>query len=537
MSILKQDTKIHDRYVLKELKGRGSFGEVWRAYDEELRIEIALKIYVSLDSHGIEEFKDEYLITRDIHHPHLLTATYFAVWEHHPYLIMDYCGQGSVGTKAGAMEEREIWRFLRDVSAGLAHLHTLNPPIIHQDIKPDNILQDDSGAYKITDFGISKKLRATMRKQSLQNTGMGATAYMGPERFDGNSTLVIASDIWALGASIYELATGELPFAGLGGHMQRAGADLPILDKKWSRDLNMVMQSCLAKDPAQRPTAKQLADYAEARLQGQTPVAAWKAPAQAAKSALLMQGAILRGKAFVEGSKTLLQKSLEGVRFGARKGVEGLRKGGHVLAKVDRKIWLGAASIGVLIALGAVFVPWGAKDDAEPMLAENVGKTGSDRSLGNDGNDGHLTGSAVEASQGAPLEEPSTVNTASSNDDKASATQAPERPDSKASDRQKEEVNKAAEEGAGQAPLTRKPEEAPIAGNKEAAFKRAKANGDYATIRSLADQGYAPACGSYATYCFNKERYNEAASYSQKAANAGNSEGERVLEKLRQLGW
>lgn len=271
-------TKIKDRYTLKEFKGSGSFGEVWLAHDELLDSDVAVKIYISLDPRGVEEFKSEYITTQGISHPNLLTTTYFDVWEQHPFLVMKYCAKGSSSALAGKIEEYELWQFIHDVAAGLNYLHSMPEPIIHQDIKPDNILVDDTDHYLITDFGISKKIRSTMRKQSRRAIGAGAAAYMGPERFESNPAPVKASDIWSLGASIYELATGELPFCGLGGGMQRNGAEMPTLDSKWSTDMMMVMQSCLAKETWDRPTAQQLEEYTDAIIKGKPAKVTWNVP-------------------------------------------------------------------------------------------------------------------------------------------------------------------------------------------------------------------------------------------------------------------
>ena len=276
MTELQQGIRIKERYVLKDFKGSGSFGEVWLAYDEFLEIEVAIKLYISLDARGVEEFKTEYKTAYGLNHPNLLAATYFDVWQQRPFLVMKYCPNGSVGNIAGNTSERKIWQFIHDVAAGLAFLHEQEPePIIHQDIKPDNILIDEKGRFLITDFGISKRVRSTMRKQSKRGAEAGATAYMGPERFSKDPTPIMASDIWSLGASIYELATGELPFCGMGGGMQMQGAELPELDKAWSNGLNFVMQSCLAKDPWNRPTAKLVVDYSSIVLEGREPGLTW----------------------------------------------------------------------------------------------------------------------------------------------------------------------------------------------------------------------------------------------------------------------
>ncbi|MDO5395704.1 MAG: serine/threonine-protein kinase [Bacteroidales bacterium] len=265
---LKQGTTIAGRYILKEYKGSGSFVEVWLAEDSELGIDVAIKLYISLDQKGQDEFKDEYKVAYGLSHENLLTAQYYSVWDHRPYLIMKYCSRGSAGSIGGYATEADIWKFIHDVANGLKYLHAQEPPIVHQDIKPENILIDEQGNYLITDFGISKKMRTTMRKQSKRSIESGAIAYMGPERFLKDPMAVKASDIWSLGVSIYEMATNDLPFMGQGGGMLNAGAALPELDEKWSRNLNEVMQACLSKETWDRPTAEDLADYTQQVLKG-----------------------------------------------------------------------------------------------------------------------------------------------------------------------------------------------------------------------------------------------------------------------------
>ena len=256
---------IKERYELVRFLGSGSFGEVWLAQDLLTGRNVAIKIYLSLDPAGVDEFKQEYTNTIDLSDQHLLTPDYFDVYNRRPFLVMKYCENGSSSKLAGNISEDLLWQFVEDVANGLNVLHNQPEPIVHQDIKPDNILVDKSGRFLITDFGISKRLRATMRRQSKRDVSSGAMPYMAPERFDSIPRITPASDIWSLGASIYEQATGELPFSGFGGAMQRNGADMPLLNEKFSQALNEVMQRCLKVNVAERPRANELASWAKER--------------------------------------------------------------------------------------------------------------------------------------------------------------------------------------------------------------------------------------------------------------------------------
>lgn len=268
---------LDNRYQLERFIGSGTFGEVWVAVDKATDLEVAIKVYVSMDEKGLQEFKKEFQISFELNHTNLLHANYLGVnsEDKRPYLVMPYCPDGSVTKYAGQMSEEDLWRFIRDVASGLAYLHSKQPPIIHQDIKPDNILILKNGDFVVTDFGISKQLRATLRKSATSLNSAGAISYMGPERFSKQYQAVKASDIWSLGVSIFELATGELPFCGMGGSLLKQGADIPELPEEFSETLNMVCQSCMAKAPWERPTAAQLADFAAKTINGDSPRPVW----------------------------------------------------------------------------------------------------------------------------------------------------------------------------------------------------------------------------------------------------------------------
>lgn len=254
---LREGGMINGRYRLMQSRGTGSFGQVWRAEDTVTGEEVALKLYIPLDEKGREMFKREYLLTKKLKHQNLLSADYFDNWGRRPFLIMQYCDRGSATGLIGKIDEAGLWRFIKDVAAGLAYLH--HKSVVHQDIKPDNILIDEEGCFLITDFGISKQLKATMRAQSTTMSAAGSVSYMGPERFASMPQTLPASDVWSLGAAVYHLACGEPPFNGMGGGLLRHGAEIPELPPQFSRRLNDVMQSCLAFDPLARPTADVLA--------------------------------------------------------------------------------------------------------------------------------------------------------------------------------------------------------------------------------------------------------------------------------------
>lgn len=272
------------RYRLLRKCGKGSFGQVWLARDEQIDLEVAVKIYIALDSRGIEDFKSEFKSTYDLNHPSLLHATYFDVYQDRPYLVMPFCPSSSLSL-LGQIEEEQLWKFIHDVSSGLVYLHEHD--VIHRDIKPDNILMDGNGGFLISDFGISTKIRSTLLRNSTRdknsNSSGGSLPYMGPELFSGHPEPVKATDIWAFGATLYELITGELPFMGHGGVMQLNGAAVPDLDGV-DPIIASLVQACMSKDPWDRPTAAQISEYTEARLRGESPRCPWAQHAGSRKS-------------------------------------------------------------------------------------------------------------------------------------------------------------------------------------------------------------------------------------------------------------
>jgi serine/threonine protein kinase len=262
----KEGNIIAEHYELKRQLGQGSFGDVWLAHNLLADIDVAIKFYGTLDQKGIEEFRNEFKIAYKLHHPNLLNISHFDVFESCPYLVMPYCENGSLSQRIGQMPESEIWKFILDVSCGLAFLHNQKPAIVHQDIKPDNILITSDGRYVISDFGISRSFRTQMSSTRNKVNSSGTLAYMGPERFSEQPMVVLASDIWALGMTLYEAITGDVLWEGMGGCVQLNGARVPKITMT-SPELSRLVSACLAAETWNRPTAQQLYDYAAAHIQ------------------------------------------------------------------------------------------------------------------------------------------------------------------------------------------------------------------------------------------------------------------------------
>ena len=271
--MLQQGSKFDNRYELIRLLGRGGFSEVWLAKDAYTHLDIAIKVYApgsGMDTDGLVEFSQELAGVFNLNHTNLLKPTHVDAWEGMPYLILPFCSQGSIVKRVGKMSEEEIWKLIHDVASGLAYLHQND--IVHQDIKPDNILVDDNGNYLITDFGISTKARSTLRKSVAANTiNAGTMAYMGPERFSKQPTPTKASDIWSFGAMVYEVITGDVPFGEMGGGMQKNGAEIPDINKPVSNALKQVVEQMMEPDKNDRPTASQLVKIANTHLDAAAP--------------------------------------------------------------------------------------------------------------------------------------------------------------------------------------------------------------------------------------------------------------------------
>ena len=274
------------RYLLlRQLSTAGGTADVWLAEDKDTEDEkladedgdeivkvegsavlVAIKIYRPkniLDAEGVQTFRKEYRTVYNCHHANLLKPTGLAIIDESiPYLIMPYCEKGSAERLVGKLSDKdEIWKFIFDTASGLAYLHSCKPPIIHQDIKPANILIDDNNNYCITDFGISVK-SGNDNENYLDDENSGTIIYMPPERFIEGYEANAKSDVWSLGATIYELITGDVPFGDKGGEGQSETNLKPPIKAKIPKSIKSLVYSCLDANPEKRPSAEAVAEFA-----------------------------------------------------------------------------------------------------------------------------------------------------------------------------------------------------------------------------------------------------------------------------------
>ncbi|MDO4172005.1 MAG: serine/threonine-protein kinase, partial [Prevotellaceae bacterium] len=190
-------TLFDNHYQLIEKIGGGGFSEVWLAHDTVAGIDVALKVYTpngELDEEGKNDFKREFARLCDINHSNIIHAIGFGIYRDElPYLVMNICKNGSAKKLICKIDEEGLWNFMEQVASGLQYLHKRG--IVHQDMKPDNVLINSDGQYLIIDFGISTKIRSTLRRSVKGSVGGGTPWYMSIESFGKEASSVYARDI------------------------------------------------------------------------------------------------------------------------------------------------------------------------------------------------------------------------------------------------------------------------------------------------------------------------------------------------------
>lgn len=209
----KQLNRLSGRYEIIEQIGVGGMSYVYKAFDSKKKKVVAIKILkeeLSIDDDFVKKFKSEALACKDIRQENVISAYDVVDEGNMHYIVMEYL-EGTTLNKyikqRGKLTNEETINISLQVAKGIKAAHKKG--IIHRDIKPQNIVINDNGVVKITDFGIARAITSTTKNISV----VGTVHYISPEQVR-NTKVDFRSDIYSFGCTMYEMITGEVPFEG-----------------------------------------------------------------------------------------------------------------------------------------------------------------------------------------------------------------------------------------------------------------------------------------------------------------------------------
>jgi serine/threonine-protein kinase len=255
------------RYRLHEQLGRGGMGAVWRARDERLGRDVALKVlhsWVAEDPELRERFDREASALARLEHPNVVRLYDVVEDKKQTVLVLELVhGEGLHTLAAGRrLEWDEVRRYCSSVAAGLAHAHARG--VVHRDLTPSNVLVErGTGRVVVTDFGLARLVRSTTTAP-VSGVLAGTPEYWAPEQAAGEQTGP-GTDLYALGCILFQLLTGRLPFQGedrLATGLRRAHETAPPLASvapDVPPEAAALVDRLLARDPAARGTATEAA--------------------------------------------------------------------------------------------------------------------------------------------------------------------------------------------------------------------------------------------------------------------------------------
>jgi eukaryotic-like serine/threonine-protein kinase len=278
---------LQGRYRLEERLGSGGMASVWRATDEVLGRTVALKV---LDNRSLSDpqsksrLQAEAKLLARLNHPRIAAVYDFGFVDGVPYLVMelvDGVTLSALTNQPGGVAWQLVVRICAQVAQALEVAHARG--LVHRDVSPSNILWTDSGV-KVIDFGLCASTGDPEETDGL----LGTPAYMAPERIEGESVRP-ASDVYALGVVLYRALTNHLPWPTesvmqlLGAH--RRLPPLPLDAPGVPASVRRICEQCMAKDPADRPSAAEVATVLSAAVDGENvAVAPEDEPTMAANS-------------------------------------------------------------------------------------------------------------------------------------------------------------------------------------------------------------------------------------------------------------
>ncbi len=264
------------RYRLERLVGRGGMGVVWLADDQRLHRPVALKFLLDLLVHdrvAVDELKEETNRCLDLTHPHIVRIYDFIEGEGLAGIVMEYVAGESLAVLRSkqpgkCFEHDALHGWIEHLVKALDYAHR-EARVVHRDLKPANLMLSGSGALKVSDFGISRSLNDSLTRISGAAKVSGTLGYMSPQQAQGAAPSP-SDDIYAIGATLFELLTGKPPFHGQPAlvFQQLINVPAPTVTQR-RRDFGLqglaplpmaweqTIAACLSKEPEDRPQSMQ----------------------------------------------------------------------------------------------------------------------------------------------------------------------------------------------------------------------------------------------------------------------------------------
>jgi len=248
-------TSLSGRYRLDEQVGTGGMSTVYRAFDTVLERQVAVKLmHRDIAGHAdqLERFRREARAVAQLNHPHIVQVIDTGEDDGMPYIVLEYVPGETLKERIrrfGRLDVPEALAYAIEIARALAVAHDRG--IVHRDVKPQNVLVDEEGSAKVTDFGIAR----TLDQEGLTADGrvLGTTDYVSPEQALGHA-VTGQSDIYSLGIVLFEMLTGDVPFRGENQvavamrHVREELPDIQYRRPEVSSALASVLDTATAKD-------------------------------------------------------------------------------------------------------------------------------------------------------------------------------------------------------------------------------------------------------------------------------------------------
>jgi eukaryotic-like serine/threonine-protein kinase len=242
----------------------GGMGSVYKARHRDTGLIVAIKIIPSNTAKNpvlLKRFEQEFQAARLLDHPNVVKAIEYCGTGPSPFLVMEFVEGESLGQRierVGPFNEEEAMRIIAQVCQGLHRAHKNG--LIHRDVKPDNVMLTPDGIAKLTDLGLVKDVEGELNL-TRTGRGLGTPHFMAPEQFRNAKNVDVRSDIYSLGATLYMMLTGEVPFGKVGPldcWMKKIRNDyVPPreLNPKISDRVDWAIRRSMSGDPDKRPNS------------------------------------------------------------------------------------------------------------------------------------------------------------------------------------------------------------------------------------------------------------------------------------------